>query len=280
MTKDFGHRPGTTDGSLRPPSFDVARLEREAPIDRVTFFSSVESTNSEALRAAAQQASAGGAVPGSELFLAETQTAGRGRGANQWWSAPGALTFSLLTAPLTIRPERAPLVSLAVGVAMCEAIETLAPGVQALLKWPNDVFLSGKKLCGVLIEMPPHRPPRLVIGVGLNVNNRLIDAPPEVRRRATSLSETAGDRPFDLTEVLLATLESIQSVLLRLERNDATLPIAWRNRSLLTGKRVRVELPGSELSGVCESIAPDGALLVRTAAGVEPCYGGVVAEFA
>ncbi|MEM6330126.1 MAG: biotin--[acetyl-CoA-carboxylase] ligase [Planctomycetota bacterium] len=275
--------------------FDLPRCRQLAPVDRVTFLPTVDSTNTAAIARAACDAAAGGPL-GSELFLAGRQTAGRGRGGNAWWSAPGALAFSLLSAPVELSPQRLPLISLAVGAGLCVAVERLLPGGQSprdaagsaprpapRLKWPNDVYLAGKKVAGVLIEAPPQRPTRLVIGVGMNVNNRVADAPPDVRRRAVSLREAAaGSGPLDLTAALIACACAIDDAVRRLQAGDARLAGEWQERSLLTGMRVRVERPGAEgpVEGVAESIAPDGALLVRTAAGVRPCYAGVVTEFA
>lgn len=270
--------PNYHDAERELTSFDIDPLRclAETWIERVHPFDQVDSTNSVAIT----HATAGGR-PLAELFIAKRQTAGRGRGANQWWSAPGALTFSLLPKPLVLPQEQLPLVSLTVGTALCKSIEPLAGGQPVLLKWPNDVYLAGKKVAGVLIEIPPVRPPRVVIGVGLNVNNSLEEAPADVRERAISLVDVAppSSRPLSLTDVLIACLVKIGEGLESLVQGDSALASEWRQKSLLTGRWVRIEAAGREVAGVCESIAPDGALLVRTAAGVEPCYGGVVAEF-
>src|SRR5438034_451345 len=101
--------------------------------------------------------------------------AGRGRGTNRWWSADGALTFSLvLEAPQERLPmSRWPQVALVAGVAVCEALERMAPRAEMRVKWPNDVYLAGRKICGILSESVPARRDRIVVGIGVNVNNRV-----------------------------------------------------------------------------------------------------------
>src|SRR5579862_3978982 len=123
------------------------------------------------------------------LVLAERQTAGRGRGSNWWWSAPGGLTFSLaLDARQCGLPvERLPLVALAAGLAVCDAIEPLLPGVAVRLKWPNDVYVAGRKACGILVEAPGVSPARLIVGIGINVNNTFAAAPRELQQVGTAL---------------------------------------------------------------------------------------------
>ncbi len=262
---------------------DLQRLEREATVNRVHHFPEIDSTNAAALLKAEQDAAQPSNGLVGELFIADQQTAGRGRGDNRWWSAPGALTFSLLTPALDVRAERLPVVSLVVGVAICQVLESLVTDIAVQLKWPNDVYLGGKKACGILIETPPLRPRRLVIGVGLNVNNTFAEAPLEVRDRATSLAQVTGSAATDLTTVLLACLRSIDTGIERLRVSDPLLASEWRERSFLTGKQVQIRLPSQDghsvIVGRCESVAPDGALLVRTQAGVKACYGGEVTRF-
>jgi BirA family biotin operon repressor/biotin-[acetyl-CoA-carboxylase] ligase len=157
-------------------------------------------------------------------------------------------------------------------------VERLAPQGRAQLKWPNDVFLNARKVSGILIEIPRSAPGRFVVGVGLNVNNSLENAPAEVQALAISLSDVSLQR-FDLTDVLVECLKQIEQTLAMLVEGDPLLAQLWREYSLLVGREVRVVNPGGFVQGVCQTIAEDGALVLKTPQGEIPCYGGVVEWF-
>ena len=254
---------------------DLARVTQDAWIERVHFYNETDSTNTRGLEHAATASEVL-----TELFVAERQTAGRGRGNNRWWSDNGSLTWSVLTRTNSAPPASLPQASLTIGLAICVAVEQFTRG-DVSLKWPNDVYLDGKKLAGILIELAGSDRRRLVIGVGLNVNNSVQNAPPEVRARATSLvdNQPVPGTMLDRTAVLVACLREIESHLSRFENEDPLLREEWRSKSLLTGRTVTLATPKREITGVCEGLADDGALLLRTAEGVEVCYGGVVVAF-
>lgn len=167
------------------------------------------------------------------------------------------------------------------GLAICEAVEQHARA-DITLKWPNDVYLNGRKVAGILIELAGGPQARLAIGVGLNVNNSVRTAPVELQSSAASMIDTLSDpvAPFDRTIILVECLQRIEKNLHRFVADDPNLPRLWRERSLLTGRHVQIDSPRTSISGICEGIADDGALLISTAQGVQPCYGGVVAKFA
>jgi biotin-(acetyl-CoA carboxylase) ligase len=148
--------------------FDLARLSASGLVAGIDFHESLGSTSDRALGLAAE-----GAIALPHLVLAQRQTAGRGRGANRWWAADGALTFSLVLAapPDRLPPDRWPQVALVAGLAVCDALRSLAPAAELRVKWPNDVFLAGRKVCGILSESVPGWRDRLVVGIGVNVNN-------------------------------------------------------------------------------------------------------------
>ena len=252
--------------------FDLERITAETFVKRVHFFDSIDSTNTAALRATST------ASETAELFLTDQQTSGRGRGENQWWSTDGSLTFSLLAPPLPIPEERIALASLATGVAICQAVERFLPAARVRLKWPNDVFIDGKKAAGILIESTAQKPRRLVVGIGLNVNHTFDGAPQELKETATSLQNAMG-QPFDRTEVLIECLKRLEQRLNQLATGSASLTERWQHYSLLTGKQVHVETDQKQLVGLCKGIAADGALLIETAEGITPCYTGVIVEF-
>jgi BirA family biotin operon repressor/biotin-[acetyl-CoA-carboxylase] ligase len=253
---------------------DLERIERETLVRRIEYFDQSYSTNDVALALAEQ---ADGLFP--LLVLTARQTAGRGRGGNRWWSSEGALTFSLtLDAPESQLPAvRRPLASLAAGLAVCEAVAALAPQHQVGVKWPNDVHLDGRKVCGILAESA-RRGERLVVGVGLNVNNTLAEAPAEITRRATSLVDVLGVM-LPLTDVLIRVLQRFSGEWRALLEGDQQLVEQLRRRCVLTGRHIAVEVGDERVVGICRGYAEDGALLVESSETVRRLYAGVVASW-
>lgn len=260
---------------MNPDPLELSRISQESWVDRVRYFETTDSTNNRALEHA--EASEESFV---ELFLAEQQTDGRGRGSNTWWSGPGALTWSLLSRPLDVPIAHLPQVSLSIGAAICDAVEHFVPG-DVTLKWPNDVYLNGRKVAGILIERASDPGLRVVIGVGLNVNNSVKDAPAELHDLAIAMTDAVGHpgQLFDRSAVLIECLRQIEQYFDRFLAEDATLSAVWRARSLLTGRQVRIETAKGETVGYCEGLADDGALVLQTDSGTQKCYGGVVTEF-
>jgi BirA family biotin operon repressor/biotin-[acetyl-CoA-carboxylase] ligase len=221
------------------------------------------------------------------LILAGRQTAGRGRGSNRWWSGAGSLTFTVVFDPqrdleaarLSPVPiEFWPRVALVAGVALCDILENMLPSDPCRLKWPNDVLLAGKKVSGILVEIPPTSPGvprRLVLGMGINVNNSLSAAPAEIQAVATSLCDIAGDR-FDSTQLLIDWLNGFVNRLGALAAGDRKLAERWQSRCALHGKTIELQSGSRTVQGVCRGIDIDGALLLDTSTGPERLYAGVL----
>jgi BirA family biotin operon repressor/biotin-[acetyl-CoA-carboxylase] ligase len=208
------------------------------------------------------------------VVIVNTQSAGRGRHGRSWASPPGAgLYFSTILRPLA---AAAPLVTIAAGVAVAEGVQS-ATGLECRVKWPNDVYVGDRKLAGVLAEADSvtHAINRVVLGIGINVMPAAY--PPDVAARATSIEDQLGraiDRGLLLAECLASMAMRYQD--LQEGRADAVLD-AWRTRAGSTlGRRVQWEAAGLERNGVAEDIDDAGALLVRTAAGVERIISGEV----
>jgi BirA family biotin operon repressor/biotin-[acetyl-CoA-carboxylase] ligase len=263
-----------------PQSFDQKRVAAETFVRFIEHHHTLPSTNDLAMRLAPD--------PRTEtprLILADQQTAGRGRGSNRWWSGPGSLTFTLLidTEDFSLPSALWPCVALAAGLTVCDILPQLVPSATSGLKWPNDVWLDGRKVCGILVEVPACRTPvpsRLVVGVGLNVNNSLTAAPADIRQRATSLCDAAG-RQFDLTEVLVAFLQQLERNLADLGQSPDPAPglvARWQERCVLKGRTVTIDTAGTLVSRVCAGLQPDGSLGLSTPDGITRIYGGVVAE--
>ncbi len=260
------------------PSFGRDALERiqaETFVAQVEFHRQLGSTNDRGLELAGRDA-----CRFPLLVLAESQTAGRGRGPNRWWACRGALTFSVLleTEAAQLPPSQWPQASLTAGLAVCEAVEDLLTEDDIGLKWPNDVYLRNRKVCGILVEVPRDRKGVLVIGIGINVNNSLKAAPADLASTATSLSEAAG-RQLALSDVLVRVLQRISQRFCWIGSRDDELRQRWRDRCLLTNRTVHLDLGPRRVVGLCQGIDDEGALVVRTADGPERCFAGVVTQF-
>jgi BirA family biotin operon repressor/biotin-[acetyl-CoA-carboxylase] ligase len=255
---------------------DFTRIVADTFIDRIEYHAEIESTNSRATQLAAEAPDDRSCT----LVLTNHQTAGRGRGANNWWSTSGALTFSVLLRPdaQQIPTNRWPLLSLTAGLAVCRAIESLDKTLTARIKWPNDVYVSGRKICGILVEAATGEHGNIILGIGLNVNNSASHAPDELRKKIVALCDVAtnGIRRVDL---LVAILQVLAADFDQLSTGVDRLREEWRKRCLLTGQTVDIELPTRRLTGLCRGIDHDGALILETQNGLEHCLSGVVVRF-
>ena len=254
--------------SLHP--IDVDRLVDETFVAGVEHHRSVGSTND----LAKSRASEGpGRLP--LLIVADEQTAGRGRGSNRWWTGDGSLALSLLVdgRRMGIDTGRSPLAALATAVAVVETAAPLLPDHTVGIHWPNDVMVAGRKLSGILVEVLAGR--LHVVGIGLNTNNSMNDAPDELRHRATTMLDLTGRR-VDHTEVLSSLLGNIDRMLGRL----ATTPehVAGRADELCLqhGQMLTIRSGSRTTTGRFEAIAPDGALVLTTPGGRQTFHSGVL----
>jgi BirA family transcriptional regulator, biotin operon repressor / biotin---[acetyl-CoA-carboxylase] ligase len=251
---------------------DIDRILRETFVARVEYHPSVGSTNDRAAECAAQR---DGELP--LLVVADQQTAGRGRGTNHWWTGPGALAFSLLVDAPTVGADYgpAPLVALAVAVAVVDTVAPLLPAHQVGIHWPNDVLAAQRKLAGILIESLPDR--RHVIGIGLNTNNTMADAPVELKSKATTLRDLA-QRSYDQAEVLVDLLKWLECEFVRLRSEPQCVAARADALCLQRGRILTLQWGNRTIVGRCRGIAADGAIRLETPAGVEAFYSGALWE--
>lgn len=236
---------------------------------RVEHHPTLSSTNDHARRAAAEP----GELP--LLVIADEQTAGRGRGANRWWTGRGSLALSLLFEPAASGIERRyfSMISLAAAVAIVETAAPLLPHRPIGVHWPNDVFASGRKLAGILVEALADG--KHIVGIGCNVNNSLAEAPAELRQIVASLADLTG-RTQHRAAFLLELLERLQANLRTLASAPESLGERAHELCLQRGRQLTLEAGGQLTSGICAGIAPDGALLLETPTGLETHYSGVL----
>jgi BirA family biotin operon repressor/biotin-[acetyl-CoA-carboxylase] ligase len=211
-----------------------------------------------------------------EVVVAETQTAGRGRRGRVWSSPPRRNVYLSVVLRPELPPGRAPELTLVASVAVCDALRQA--GVNAGIKWPNDLLASGRKIAGILTELAaePDRVQWVVVGVGVNVNARREDFPEELRDEATSVLIERG-QPAPRALFAAACLTLLEDWFDR-HAEDGFAPVrdAWRERNVTLGREVLVRTDGREISGVAEDLDDAGALLVRTASGVERVLAGDV----
>jgi BirA family biotin operon repressor/biotin-[acetyl-CoA-carboxylase] ligase len=163
-------------------------------------------------------------------------------------------------------------------VAIIAALETIVPPGHLGIRWPNDVEADGRKLGGILPErVATTTGPRLVIGIGLNVNTDLTGAPAEIRRMATSVSELA--RPGEVVtpaRVLADILAQFGRILAALAANDPALAARWSGLDALRGHSVRILLGDQVITGVAQGIDARGGLCLETSTGASTLFGGQV----
>lgn len=238
----------------------------------IHYFEEVESTQNIARNLAAEGAPHGTAV------IAETQSAGRGRMGRGWHSPPSVNLYTTIILRPKLSMAEVPRLSLVAGVAAAEALEDVAPGI-VQLKWPNDVWLNGRKAGGIIAEAVTDRMQRLdsvLLGIGLNLNLAIDDVPIELRERAISVFIATG-RPCDRIAVANTLFTRLNIRYDEIVTNGfvAVRPV-WERYSGLTGKRVTVVDAGTREEGIVKGIDTDGALLLETSSGVRRIIAGDV----
>lgn len=258
---------------------DLLLPEMVAPLLRGTIFDSnihhyyrAGSTNTIALEAAAAGA------PEGTVFLAEQQTAGRGRGSNTWHSAESVGIYCSVVLRPHLPPSDVLVLTLAAGLAVRSAIQEIDSQISPDLKWPNDLLLHGKKVCGILTEMVSEttRVRHIVVGIGINVNHT--EFPAELEPIATSLRMATGSEwsRIELCAALLKSLDREYKDLLRGPEAHADILRRFeQHSSSACGREIFIE-ENPELRGTTEGLDDRGFLRIRTRAGVQPVYSGTV----
>lgn len=234
---------------------------------KIYAFDTIDSTNGCA------RAMAGAGAPEGTVVIAESQTSGRGRLGRPWVANPlENLTFSVVLRPGKSSLNLLPLLT---GVAVADALQE-SSGVEPDCKWPNDLLLGGRKVCGILLEgsLRDDDLEFAVAGIGINVNQTVF--PPDIAASATSLRLTCG-REFNREELL-------RTVLLHFERlyqagrleEFSSVPGLWTARTRMLGKPLLVRMQETTLEGRALRIAPDGGLVIATETGERTVYAGDV----
>lgn len=207
-------------------------------------------------------------IPEGVVVFAENQTAGRGRLQRKWESlSHKGLWFSVLLRPSWDFSEWSRLATWA-AVGIARGLDEVLPGIQSGIKWPNDVYLRGKKAVGILCESAAGPGGFAVVGIGVNVNHLRTDFPEELQVRATSLLESAGPDtlPFDRQTVAATLLKHLDALYPTLECDFASVLAEAESKSILLGRRITIRgalESDPTYEAIAERLEPDGSLRIR-----------------
>ncbi|MDD4876451.1 MAG: biotin--[acetyl-CoA-carboxylase] ligase [Dehalococcoidales bacterium] len=220
--------------------------------DKIIYYPSVNSTNELAKQEAQQGAEEG------TVIIAGEQVAGKGRMQRVWLSPQGSIAMSVILYPDLVY---LPALIMVASLAVVYSIEKTT-GLEAEIKWPNDVLVDDKKICGILIEnsMKGKVVDYTVIGIGLNANLKISEFP-EIIYPATSLSDELG-REVPLLKIIRQLLIEIERLYLSLQTGDSVYE-EWRSKLVTLGKEIRIKTGNTIYDGAAESVARDGSLYLR-----------------
>ena len=237
----------------------------------IRYFDSLESTNNEAKKFAAE------GCPEGLLVVTECQNSGRGRLSRGWFSPAGkGIWMSVVLRP-PFSPQEAPKCTLMAAVAVNNAIREIAQ-INSGIKWPNDILYNGRKLVGILTEMSAEMDAinYVVIGIGINVNIDVSEFPEELSAIATSVSAEVGSK-IDRVGLLSAILKHLEkSYTEAIQNGFGRLLDEWRAQSITLGQEVDVIGSNRKFSGTAVNIDDDGALLVKKGDTLERVLAGDV----
>lgn len=219
---------------------------------RVLYYSELDSTMEAARREALWGAQAG------TVILTDRQTAGKGRLGRTWISPPGSLMFSVILKP---NLANLPFMVMIASLSVVYGIRTLT-GLRSQIKWPNDVLINDRKICGILIENDIRKNVlhHTVIGIGINVNNHTSEYP-EISATATSLADQTG-KEFSREDLLVCCLSEMDN-LYELLPDTLYIRQHWVKNMVTIGQKVQVTWGDKILTGTAESVSHDGNLLLR-----------------
>ncbi|MGE5703824.1 MAG: biotin--[acetyl-CoA-carboxylase] ligase [Clostridia bacterium] len=242
----------------------IAGLTTASIGKHIVAYDTVETTQ----RLAHEEAAKG--APEGTIVIAEQQMIGKGRMGRPWHSPKGTgIWMSMIIRP-SIPLDKAPQMTLVTAVAMAKAIESILPDLKVQIKWPNDLFINGKKCCGILTELnaEENRVKYLVIGIGLNVNNVLEDYPEELHSVATSVRIESGVA-VKRAELIQAFCRSFErEYQFYLENGFERVRVEWEESSYTLGRLVTVHIGQNVVEGRAVGLHTDGALLVEDSFGV------------
>lgn len=225
----------------------------------VLYFDTIDSTNTKAQELAEK------GYPSGTLVVADKQESGRGRRGRSWVSPSGTGIFMTLMIKPDINPNNASMLTLVAALAVAKAI-TSVTGEEAMIKWPNDIVVNGKKVCGILTEMNAQFDyiNHIVVGIGINVHNESF--PEEISQMASSLMIEAGGKRFHRAQIIAETMSYFEQYYdTFLKTQDLSALVREYDELLVNrNKSVRVLDPKEPFDGKAMGITPKGELIVDT----------------
>lgn len=226
---------------------------------KIVYFDETDSTNTRAIEFAQKD------YPNGTLVVAEKQTAGKGRRGRTWETLKGNGIFMSLMLKPDIKPNNASMLTLVAALSVAKAIADVT-GEQAYIKWPNDIVMNGKKVCGILTEMSAQFDyiNHLVIGIGINVHNK--DFPEEIANMASSLMMECDGRRFHRADIIEKTLEYFEEYYEIFTKTENLEALVGEYNSILVNmhESVKVLDPKEPFEGKAMGITKNGELIVDT----------------
>lgn len=217
------------------------------------------STNDDAFRLGME------GFPEGTVIIADYQTKGRGRLARNWHSPPAANIYTSIILRPDLEPASVPQISLVAGVAVAELLGEYCPG-RVELKWPNDVLVGGKKICGILaqMKMTAEMVDFVVVGIGINVNLAKDQFPSDLQDIATSVSLESG-REISRGKLIINLYENLAKWYKKFSQNGFTaVKEKWLELSPMIGRDVQVLFLDEKITGRAVDLAEDGSLVIQT----------------
>ena len=225
----------------------------------VLYFDTIDSTNTKAQELAEK------GYPSGTLVVADKQESGKGRRGRSWVSPSGTGIFMTLMIKPDINPNNASMLTLVAALAVAKAI-TSVTGEEAMIKWPNDIVINSKKVCGILTEMNAQFDyiNHIVVGIGINVHNESF--PEEISQMASSLMIEAGGKRFHRAQIIAETMSYFEQYYdTFLKTQDLSALVREYDELLVNrNKSVRVLDPKEPFDGKAMGITPKGELIVDT----------------
>jgi len=255
---NIGYSLNETPDTLTPGEIK-AGLKTKVIGKDIKYFKETESTNIIAREIA-------DSVEEGTIVIAESQTAGRGRMGRKWISPEGGIWLSIILKP-RIEPLYAPRITLLAGVSVAKTMQGF--GLPAKIKWPNDVLIHGKKVCGILTEIGAEVDliDYLIVGIGIDANVDTESFPEEIRDSSTSLKKEMG-KEINRVEFVRKLLEEFELLYLKFKKEGFTKILEeWRNMSATIGEWVKISTQTHTIYGEAIGVDNEGALILETSDG-------------